>query len=122
MYDLEKIRVDVDNFCSNIDKEWYLNWAGLKDELDVSAIYEEYKHLFSKELILEVKNRRRRVSGEDERRLRHLQASFLEGYLEMTVKELTDKAETMQTKGAIKFDDEEIPFRLALVHFLDACA
>jgi len=29
MYDLDKIRIDVGNFCSDINKEWYLNWAGL---------------------------------------------------------------------------------------------
>jgi len=119
MYDLEKIRVDVEIFCSNINKEWYLNWAGLKDELNISAIYEEYKHLFSKELVLKIKDWRKKASGEDERRLRYLQAFFLEGYLEMTVKELTDKAETMQTKGTIKLDGEEMPFRLALVKMIN---
>ena len=31
MYDLEKIRVNVEIFCSDINNEWYLNWAGLKD-------------------------------------------------------------------------------------------
>lgn len=104
MYDLDKIRIDVGNFCSDTNKEWYLNWAGLKDELNISAIYDEYKHLFSKELVLEVGNRRNQASGEDERKLRYLQAFFLEYYLDMTVKELTDKGETMQAKGTVKFD------------------
>jgi len=119
MYDLEKIRIEVENFCSNINKEWYLNWAGLKDELNISAVYEKYKHLFNKELILEIKNRRKQASGEDERKLRYLQAFFLEYYLDMMVKELTDKAETMQSKGTIKFDGEEIPFRLALIKMIN---
>lgn len=119
MYDLDKIRIDVGNFCSDINKEWYLNWAGLKDELNVSAIYDEYKHLFSKELVLEVGNRRNQASGEDERKLRYLQAFFLEYCLDMTVKELTDKGETMQAKGTVKFDGEEIPFRLAFIKMIN---
>jgi len=119
MYDLDKIRIDVGNFCSDINKEWYLNWAGLKDELNVSAIYDKYKHLFSKELILEIGNRRKQASGEDERRLRYLQAFFLEYYLDMTVKELTDKSETMQAKRTVKFDGEEIPFRLAFIKMIN---
>jgi len=39
MHDLDKIRIDVGNFCSDVNKEWYLKWAGIKDELNVSAIY-----------------------------------------------------------------------------------
>lgn len=119
MYDLEKIRIEVENFCSSINKEWYLNWAGLKDELNISATYKKYEHLFNKELILEIKERRKQASGEDERKLRYLQAFFLEYYLDMKVKELTDKAETMQSKGTIKFDGEEIPFRLALIKMIN---
>lgn len=119
MYNLDKIRIDVGNFCSDVNKEWYLNWAGLKDELNVSAIYEKYRHLFSKELMLEIKNRRKRASGEDERKLRYLQSFFLEYYLDMTARELTDKAETMQAKGTIRFDGEETSFRLALVKMIN---
>jgi len=119
MYDLDKIKIDVGNFCSNINKEWYLNWAGLKDELNVSAIYEKYRHLFSKELILEIRNRRNQASREDERKLRYLQAFFLEYYLDMTVKELTDRSETMQAKGTIKCDGEEMPFRLAFITMIN---
>ena len=112
---LDKIRDDIENFSSAMNKEYYLNQAGLKDELNISAIYERYKHLFNQQLILETKNKRKQASGEDERKLRYLQAFFLEYYLGMVVKELTDKAETMQTKGTIKPDGEEIPFRLAQI-------
>jgi len=118
MYNPDKIRIDVGNFCSDVNKEWYLNWAGLKDELNVSVIYEKYKHLFTKELILETRNRRKQTSGEDERKLRHLQAFFLEYYLDMAVKELTDKSETMQAKGTVKVDEQEIPFRLAFIKMI----
>jgi len=119
MYNPDKIRIDVGNFCSDVNKEWYLNWAGLKDELNVSVIYEKYKHLFTKELILETRNRRKQTSGEDERKLRHLQAFFLEYYLDMAVKELTDKSETMQAKGTVKVDEQEIPFRLAFIKMIN---
>jgi hypothetical protein len=117
--DLDKIRRDVENFSSDVNKEYYLNWGGLKDELDISAVYEKYKHLFTKPLILEVKSKREQASGEDERKLRYLQAFFLDAYLGMTVKELTDKAETMQATGTVKADGEETPFRLAQVKMIN---
>lgn len=115
MFDLNKVRLDVENFYTKIEREWYLNWAGLKDELNISAIYEKYQHLFTKELISSVRNARKRATGEEERRLRYLQEFLVEGHLDMTVKELTDKSETMQSKEVIKVDGKEIPFRLSAV-------
>lgn len=41
MYDLERVRLDVENFCSELGNEWYLNLAGLKDKMNLSAIYEK---------------------------------------------------------------------------------
>jgi len=115
MYDWNEIRRDMENFCSEMKKEWYLNWAGLKEEMNLSAIYDKYKHLFTKGLILAVKEERKHAKGEEERKLRYLQQFFVGEYLGTTVRELTDKAETMESKENIKVDGEDIPFRLAAV-------
>jgi oligoendopeptidase F len=113
--DWTRIRLDVENFSTEKEREWFLNWAGLKTEMNISAIYEKYRHLFTKPLILEVKEKRKQAKGEEERKLRYLQEFFVSGYLETVVKELSDKAETMQSKEEIKVDNEEIPFRLAAI-------
>jgi len=115
MYDWNKIRRDVENFCSEMEKEWYLNWAGLKEEMNLSPIYNKYKHLFTKKLILAVKEKRKHAKGEEERKLRYLQQFFVSEHLGMVVKELSEKAETMESKETIKVDGEKIPFRLAAV-------
>lgn len=115
MYDWNRIRRDVDNFCSEMEREWYLNWAGIKEEMNLSAIYDKYENLFSKELILVVKEKRKHAKGEEERKLRYLQQFFVSEYLGMIVKELSEKAETMESKATIKVDGEKIPFRLAAV-------
>lgn len=115
MVNWNKIRLDVEDFCTEKEREWFLNQAGLKTELNLSAIFEKYGHLFSKPLILEVKEKRKHAKGEEERKLRYLQEFFVSGYLETVVKELGDKAETMQAKETVKVDGEEIPFRLAAV-------
>jgi oligoendopeptidase F len=115
MVDWNKVRLDVENFSTEREREFFLNWAGLKEEMNISAIYKKYKHLFTKALILEVKEKRKHAKGEEERKLRYLQEFFVSGYLETVVKELSDKAETMQSKEKVKVDSEEIPFRLATV-------
>ena len=98
-----------------MEREWYLNWAGLKEEMNLSPIYNKYKHLFTKELILAVKEKRKQAKGEEDRKLRYLQQFFVSEYLGMVVKELSDKAETMESKETIEVDGEKIPFRLAAV-------
>jgi len=113
--DWNKIRLDVENFSTEREREWFLNWAGLKKEMNLSPIYKKYGHLFTKPLILETREKSKHAKGEEERKLRYLQQFFVSGYLDMVVKELSDKAETMESKEKIKVDGEEIPFRLAAV-------
>lgn len=115
MVDWNKIRLDVDNFATEKEREWFLNWAGLKEEMNLSAIYEKYGHLFTRPLILEVKEKRKHAKGEEERKLRYLQEFFVSGYLDTVVKELSDKSETLESKEKVKVDSEEIPFRLAAI-------
>jgi len=113
--DWNKIRLDVENFSTEKEREWFLNGAGLKDEINLSAIYQKYGHLFTKPLVLEVKEKLKHAEGEQERKLGYLQEFFVSGYLEMVVKELSDRALTMESKEKIRVDSEEIPFRFAAV-------
>lgn len=113
MIDWNKIRLDVENFNTEKERELFLNWAGLKEEMNLAAIFEKYRHLFTKPLILEIKEKRKHAKGEEKRKLRYLQEFFVSGYLGMVVKELSDRTETMEAKEKVKVDDEEIPFRLA---------
>ncbi len=115
MYDWNKIRQDVENFSSELEREWYLNSSGLKEEVNLSPIYDRYGFLFTKKLVLALKEKRERAKGEEERKLRHLQRFFASRYLVNTVKELTEKADTMESKETIRLNGETIPFRQAAV-------
>lgn len=89
--DIEKIRRYLESFAIEKSRELYLNRAGLKENLEISTIYDKYCDLFRKENILEVKNLRKKRGGEEERKLRYLQQFLTDEYLGMVVKELTDK-------------------------------
>ena len=115
MVDLDSISKEIERFHCEKEIEFYLNRSGLKDEMNLSSIYQKYRHLFREDLILNVKAERQRASGDKERRLRHLQLFLASNYLEMAVKELTDKFETMEAQENVRVDSEEIPFRLAAV-------
>ena len=119
MLDISKIEEDAENFLSETRKEYYKNLAGLKDEMNLSAIYEKYKHLFSRALIDEIKKRRLKVKEEaqkeEERRLRYLAGFFIEGYLDNEVKKLTDEIETKEAKATVKIDGKDTAFRFLSV-------
>lgn len=115
MMSLEEIRREVENFNSDIDREYYLNWAGLKDEMNLSAIYDRYASLFDADLIDEVRTRRRDATGEEARRLGYLQEFLTSAHLTQKVKELTSRVETMAATESVKVNGERIPFRLAAV-------
>ncbi|MBX5326491.1 MAG: hypothetical protein ACQXXH_05205 [Candidatus Bathyarchaeia archaeon] len=119
MVNLDRIRLDVENFSSEMNLEYFLTHAGFKEESNISAIYEKYAHLFDKKLIVTLAGMRKQARDEDERKLRYLQAFSLEYYLGMVVKELTDKAETMQTKGTVKVDGEKLAFHLAQIRMIN---
>jgi hypothetical protein len=114
-FSLEKIRQDLENFSVEMQREWYLNWSGQKDDLRLSDIYEKYSHLFTKEKIMAIKSLRKEAVGEEKRRLMYLQSFLVSGYLGMIVKELTDKAETIQSLEKIKVNGEEIPYRFVAI-------
>jgi len=115
MVDLSLILKEMEHFHWEKESEFYLNWSGLKDEMNLSSIYEKYRCLFREDLILDIRAERQRASGEKERRLRYLQQFLANNYLEMAVKEFTDEFGTMETQETVRVESEEIPFRLAAV-------
>jgi hypothetical protein len=119
LFDLESLRKDVEKFNSETNLEYYLNWSGQKDELNLSKIYDKYARLLDIENVVNIKELRNKEErrGNDERRLRYLQAFVIEGLLGQKVKEYTDKAETVTAKKNIKVGTEVIPYRLAEVRY-----
>jgi len=113
--DLEEIRRDVENFNGDIDREYYLNWAGLKDEMNLSIIYNRYASLFDPDLIAEVRTRRESATEEEARRLRYLQDFLTSAYLTQRVKELTSRVQTMAATESVTVNGQRMPFRLAAV-------
>ena len=43
--DLAEYRERVDRFIADLDEEYYLHFAGLKETLEIATIYEQYAEL-----------------------------------------------------------------------------
>jgi len=118
--DIEKIRADLEAFNEKEDEEYYMNWSGQKDDMDISSIFKEYEHLFTMDTVKFLKSEAQEASGEDERRLKQLYAASSSGLLQNAVKELTDKKEQIEASKVIKVGDEEMPYRFSVVKMLNS--
>lgn len=103
----------LERFIEELTFEYYLNFAGLKDELDVSSIYSKYELFSNSSAIIELKNKAMQAKGEERRKLEYLHSYMASNFLEDATKELTDYITTREAKASISIDGEMIPFRKA---------
>ena len=48
-------RTDAEEFVSSLDREYYLHYAGLRDEFDIEPIYERHAELFARDSVLRLR-------------------------------------------------------------------
>lgn len=101
----------VEAFLSAVEEEEYANGAGLKDELAVAPIYEEHADLFSRGAV-EALHERVAAGGDAVEAERALLACATDGYLEQAVASLTDEIATAESRAAVIWRGEEIPYRV----------
>lgn len=110
--ELEKYRQSAENFLSKLDKEYYLHFAGLKDELNTSAIYEENSWLFEMGNFSAIKGLKdKAVSVDEGKRLQGLLKFCGEGLIENKVKELSDSIAEQEAKAVIGLEGREVSYR-----------
>jgi hypothetical protein len=98
-------RVEAEAFVSELDREYYLHFAGLKDEFEIEAIYAAHAGLFSRAAVDSL-----RESGS-----RELLRFAAEGYVEQAVKELSAELARLEAALEVTVDGETHPFRQAAV-------
>jgi len=114
--ELGRVRADLEAFQSELMAEFYGNYAGLKDELSTVPIYDRYSHLFSAEAIQTVVRAGEDVPPEEDMRWqRYLRAFSTMGFVDSSVKSLTDRVNTWEAQKTVRFGDEEIPYRMVPV-------
>ena len=104
---LDGYREEADRFIAALDEEYYLHFAGLKDEFEVGQIYERYAELTSLEACEWL-----RASVESGLDVTELWRFACEGYLgDLTRAEAERIAHIEATTSAV-VDGEPIPYRM----------
>jgi hypothetical protein len=97
---------EAEAFSGATTREYYLNRAGLKDDLALAPIFERHADLFRRETV-------DRVLGAetDDPRYAHLREFAVDGYLEQAAKELTEQVAARETADTVEWEGEQLPYR-----------
>jgi hypothetical protein len=105
--ELDAYRERADRFIAEELEEYYLHFAGLKDEFELEPIYERYADLTDVE-----QARRIGAAVDGDPRVRELWKFASEGYLGALTREHTERAAKLETELKAKVDGDEIPYRM----------
>jgi hypothetical protein len=105
--ELDAYRAEADRFIAELDEEYYLHYAGLKDRLDLEAIYERHADLTELE---RARSLARAVDGD--RGVRELWHFACEGYMGKLTRGLAERLAAIEAELEVSVDGETVPFRM----------
>ena len=103
---LDRLDAEAEAFNRDLTREYYLNGAGLKEELSIVPIFQRHARLFTKRMIAALD----KAPHDDERRP-PLRAFVVEGYLENSAKALSESIAARETSDSATWDGKEVPYR-----------
>jgi hypothetical protein len=106
--ELDDYREQADRFIAELDEEYYLHYAGLKETLDLAPIYERHENLTEKGVVEAIG---RSIDGGD--RVRELWRFACEGYFGELTRAHAERIAALEAELKITVDGEEIPYRMA---------
>ena len=106
-HELDAYRDQADRFIAELDEEYYLHYAGLKDTFDLTPIYERHRNLTEPELVSSIGQA---VNGGD--RVRELWRFACEGFLGQLTRDHAEKLAALESEIQVDHDGEQIPFRM----------
>ncbi len=100
---------EAEAFVTSLTEEYYQNGAGLKDALEIVAIYQRHSRLFERETAAALITDR---ATRESRYLAHFAAS---GFVENQLREATERIGTAETQAVVEWRGDSIPYRQASV-------
>jgi hypothetical protein len=114
--DLDSYREAAESFISEIDREYYLQGAGHKAELELEPIYVRHGWLFEPDAVAWLRELAAVVPGGDERRrLRYLLAFALDGCIGRATKREAEEAATLEATLEVETPAGMTPYRQVAV-------
>src|SRR5438309_2384893 len=105
--ELDAYREQADRFIAELDEEFYLHYAGLKESFDLAPIYERHANLTQLE---QVQSIGLAINGCT--RVRELWRVACEGYFGDLRRDHAEKLAELESELQVAVDGEEIPYRM----------
>ena len=102
--DIDTFRDRPDSLVADIDEEYYLHFAGLKETLDVEVVYERYEELTKLETAQQMEG------GPTE-----LWRFACEGFLGNLTREHQERVAKVEAELKVTIDGEDVPYRMLRV-------
>jgi hypothetical protein len=106
--ELDSYREQADRFIAELDEEFYLHYAGLKETFDLAPIYERHSNLTQIDVVKSVG-----LSVNGGERVRELWRFACEGYFGELTREHAERVAALEAELKLSVDGEEIPYRMA---------
>ncbi|MDQ3890916.1 MAG: hypothetical protein M3312_10260 [Actinomycetota bacterium] len=106
---LDVYREEADRFIAALEEEFYLHYAGLKDEFDVVRIYERFSELTS---LATCRSLQAVADEHGDAGTRELWRFGCEGHLGRLTREQTEEISRLEATLSAEVDGERIPFRM----------
>jgi oligoendopeptidase F len=105
--DLDRFRDRADRFIAELDEEYYLHFAGLKETLELKPIYDRYSELTQLEQAQALGK-----AADGDRGVRELWRFATEGYLSELTREHAERIAALEASLETTVDGETIGFRM----------
>jgi hypothetical protein len=106
--ELDTYRERIDRFIAELDQEYYLHYAGLKDTLDLKPLYDKYPDLSQ----LEQAQALGEAASEGDGGISELWRFASENYLAELTREHAEKSATLEATLETEVDGEKIGYRM----------
>jgi hypothetical protein len=114
--DLDAYSTEAERFVSALDREYYLHFAGHKEEFEIEAIYERHRDLFDRPKVEQLRELAdATLSGDDRRRSRYLLELAVDGLIGHATKAEAAALAEREAALEVRVDGERIPFRQATI-------
>ena len=113
--DLDSYARDCERFVSEMDREYYLHFAGHKEDFEIEAIYEQHSALFERGVVEQLRERLAAGSNDESRRVRYLLELAVGGLLGRETKR--EEAELAEREAALELEvnGDRLPYRQSAV-------
>ncbi len=117
-FDIESYRTEAERLLEELDREYYLHFAGHKADFELEAIYDRYADLCTRgsvealrEAVAEAEDR----GGEELRRRRYLLRFATDGYLGRETRAEAAEMANLEASLEVEAGSERLPYRMVAV-------